>query len=517
MAARDFFNPSPSAGQAPDPQNPFVRNQFGASLGGPIVKDKTFFFVNAEWDRFRTTLTDSAVVPTAAFKSGVFDYNGQQINLANPSSPSNALGLPLDPTMQKIFSLYPNPNGPAVDSIRALYFFPAATPQNAASVTFRVDHRFTEKYTVSARFIYGGDTAQDSTLDTLPGIGGVSQTSQSYNGSLNSIAAFTPNLVNEFRFGLNRTSVPFTCDGSKTIDQTGVLDPFGYGTDYNFAQSTGVSTISDFGCASLGDSNSQYRRYGTWHLLDNLTWVKGRHNIKVGGEFRYIFENGYDDFSARPTVDFTAFGNFGINIVNCPVACNNPSDEVLQTMAAALLGVPGIQSQTQFFNANGTRTASDYRLLDQHEYGTFVQDSWKVRNNLTLQIGLRYEFDGVPFERNGNLSNLLYQQPYDPAPITFQTVGPGTGRQIYKDDYKDFEPRLGLAWDPLKTGKTSFRAGYGIFHDRIFGNLFGNLRGDPPFETSPQFFPNGNFANGAPRRSPKKRPMMVTSKPANRK
>ena len=91
MAARDYFNPSP------DPQNPFTRNQFGASFGGPIVKDKTFFFVNSEWDRFRTTLTNSAVVPTAAFKTGIFTYNGQQINLANPASPNNALGLPLDP------------------------------------------------------------------------------------------------------------------------------------------------------------------------------------------------------------------------------------------------------------------------------------------------------------------------------------------------------------------------------------------------------------------------------------
>src|SRR3984885_14590872 len=300
MAARDYFNPSPSAGQPADPQNPFVRNQFGAALGGPIVKDKTFFFVNAEWDRFRTTLTNSAVVPTAAFKSGIFDYNGQQINLASPSSPNNALGLPLDPTMQKIFALYPNPNGPAVDSIRALYFFPTATPQNAANVTFRADHRFTDKYTLSARYIYNGDTAQASTPDTLPGIGGVSQNSQTHNGSLNFIAAFTPNLVNEFRFGLNKTSVPFTCDGSNIIDKNSVLDPFGYGTDYAFEQSTGVSTISDFGCGTLGDSNSQYRRYGTWFLADTLSWVKGRHTIKVGGEFRYIFENGNDDFGSRP-------------------------------------------------------------------------------------------------------------------------------------------------------------------------------------------------------------------------
>jgi hypothetical protein len=381
-----------------------------------------------------------------------------------------------------------------VDSVRGIYFFPTATPQDAANLTFRVDQHFNEKYTLSARYIYNGDTIGNSIDEIVPGIGGVAQGGQTHNGSLNFVAAFRPNLVNEFRFGLNKTDVLFSCVGHNALDQTGALDQFGFGTDYSFATSSGVPTISSLGCTALGDSNGQFRRFGTWFLGDTLSWVKGRHTIKFGGEFRYVFENGYDAFGARPLVDFTAYGNFGIPVVNCAGACAN--DEVLQTMAAGLLGVSGIQSQTQFFNANGTRTATDYRLLVQHEYGSFVQDSWKVRNNLTLELGMRYEFDGVPFERNGNLSNILNQQPYDPGPITFQTVGPGTGRQIYKDDYKDFEPRLGLAWDPFKDGKTSFRVGYGIFHDRIFGNLFGNLRGDPPFETGLQNYPNVNFANG---------------------
>jgi hypothetical protein len=489
LAARDYFNPKP------DPQNPFVRNQFGFSLGGPIIKDKTFFFVNSEWDRFRTTLTNSSVVPTAAFKTGVFNYNGQQINLANPASPNNVLGLPLDPTLQKILALYPNPNGPAVDDIRGIYYFPTGTPQNTANVTFRLDHRFNEKYSLSARYIYNGLTNGNSLDEIFPGVGGVATSQQGQNGAFNFIAAFRPNLVNEFRFGLNRTDDLFTCNGQSTLDKNSTADSFGFGTDYNFALSNNVPTISDFGCSALGDSNSQFRRAGTWDYVDQLSWITGNHNVKVGGEFRYVYENGYDAFGSRPVVDFTAFGNFGIQIVNCGSGC--ASDEVLQTMAAALLGVPGIQSQTQFFTAQGQRTATDYRRFVQHEYSGFIQDSWKVRTNLTLSLGLRYEFDGVPFERNGNFSNLLYGQASDPAPITFQTVGPGTGRQAYYNDPYDFEPRLGLAWDPLHDGKTSFRAAYGVFHDRVFGNLFTNLKGDPPFVAGVQNFPNQNFATGA--------------------
>jgi hypothetical protein len=113
-----------------------------------------------------------------------------------------------------------------------------------------------------------------------------------------------------------------------------------------------------------------------------------------------------------------------------------------------------------------------------------------------LNLGVRYEFNGVPFERNGNLSTLLNQQLSDTPPITFQTVGPGTGRQLYSNDPYDIEPRVGLAWDPFGKGKTSFRAGYGIFHDRLFGNLFTNLKGNPPFIAGVENFPNENFAMG---------------------
>jgi hypothetical protein len=488
LAARDYFNPKP------DPQNPFVRNQFGASLGGPIKKDNTFFFVNSEWNRFRTTLTNQAVVPTAQFKTGIFTYNGQQINLASPSSPSNALGLPLDPTIQKVLSLYPSPNGPAVDSIRGIYFFPTSEPLDSANVTARLDHHFGDKYTLSARYIYNGLTNGNSLDEIIPGIGGVATSQQSHNYALNFLAAFRPNLVNEFRAGLNRTDDTFTCNGSGAIDQVGHPDQFGFGTDYSFETSTNVPTIANFGCTALGDSNGQARRAGTWNIVDHLSWIKGRHSIKAGFEFRYVYDNGFDAFGSRPAVDFTAFGNFGIPIVNCAGSC--AKDEILQTLAAALLGVPGTQSQTQFYNAQGTRTATDFRRFVQHEYGYFIQDSWKIRSNLTLQLGMRYEFDGVPFERDGNLSNLLNQQASATPPITFQTVGPGTGRQLYRDDYNNFEPRVGLAWDPFKDGKTSVRAGYGIFHDRIFGNLFTNLKGNPPFVAGIQNLPNEDFANG---------------------
>jgi TonB dependent receptor len=320
----------------------------------------------------------------------------------------------------------------------------------------------------------------------------VATSQQGQNGAFNFTAAFRPNLVNEFRFGLNRSDNLFTCNGYNVIDQNGTRDPFGFGTDYIFNTSAGVPTIANLACDTLGDSNGQFRRAGTWHYVDQLSWVAGKHNVKVGGEFRYVYENGYDAFGSRPTVDFTALASSNIpTIVNCAGGC--ASDEIVQTLSAALLGVPGIQSQSQFFTAQGQRTATDFKRFVQHEYGLFVQDSWKVRPNLTLALGLRYELDQPPFERNGNFSNLLYQQPYDVPPITFQTVGPGTGREVFYGYPYNLEPRVGLAWDPFHDGKTSFRAGYGIFHERVFGNLFTNLKGSPPFVAGVQNYLNENF------------------------
>src|SRR5206468_7967651 len=187
-------------------------------------------------------------------------------------------------------------------------------------------------------------------------------------------------------------------------------------------------------CTNLAERNGQYQRIGTQHLVDNLSWVKGRHSLKFGGEARRIFDDGYDNFSARPAVDFTPYGNFGVPIVNVGGVCDpgtgaNCGTEQLQTMAAALFGAVGVQQQTQFFNAAGQRTPSDYRRFIQHEYGTFAQDVWKIRPNLTLNIGLRWEFNGVPFEQSGQLSNL-FQNGAGPAPLTFTLVGPGTHHDL---------------------------------------------------------------------------------------
>lgn len=487
LGARDYFNHLNGDGTV-QPMNPYVRNDFGFSFGGPIVKDKTFFFVNNEWHRFRTTLTNVTFVPTVAFKSGVFTYNGFPVDISNPASPNNPLGVTLDPTMARVLALYPSPNGPAVDDVRGQLFFPSTSAYNDWNLTTKIDHHITEREVLSARYAYdSGSDPNGSHNDFLPGgVGAVGFRFQSQNIGAALTSTLKPTLVNEAKFGLNRNDVPFNCGGLDVLNSVGAQDRFGRGRDYLLPAS-----IGGFGCIALVDADGQARLTGTWSAADNLSWVKGSHTMKMGGDFRMIFQNGSDNFLSRDQLTFSGFTNFAQPFIdidpstpcnpNTGAGCDGPS--TLQDMASMLFGIADTELQAQFFDKSGSRRATDFRKFRQHEYGFYFQDSWKARQNLTLNLGARYQFNGVPYEVNGNLSNL-YVPANGSAPFTFQLAGPGSGRLLYNNDLSNFEPRAGLAWDPFKRGRTSIRGAYGIFHDRVFGNLFGNAKGNPPFQAT---------------------------------
>ncbi|MBZ5592742.1 MAG: TonB-dependent receptor [Acidobacteriia bacterium] len=490
MAARDYFNTTPN------PQDPFERNQFGWSLGGPVIKNRTFFFVNNEYQRFNTTLRESTVVPTAAFKTGKFTFDGFNVNLADANSPNNAQQIPLDPTVQKLLALLPNPNGESVDDVRGIYRFPSSSRQHFNAVNFKVDQRITDKHNLFLRYSYNGFTDPDPFHDEfIQGLGATGTDQQTHSLAAGLVSALRPTLVNEFRFGVNRVADIFSCGNRTAFDSLSTLDPFGNGSDY------AISGIATVGCAALGDTNAQFRKTGTWLVNDSIAVIKSSHSFKFGGEFRNVFENGDNAFGSRTYDSFNGYTTFGVPIANLdpnnpcdPNTGNNCGGRQFQDMASGLLGLVDFQSQYQYFDKSGNRRALDFLKFRQHEYGVYAQDSWKIRSNLTLSYGLRYQFNGVPFEVNNNLSNL-FANPQGAAPFTFSIVGPGTGKLLYNNDPHNFEPRVGLSWDPFKNGKTAFRAGYGIFHDRIFGNLFGNARTNPPFVQQVQNFPGDILAN----------------------
>jgi hypothetical protein len=492
LGARDFFNPA--NGDSGGPQNPYVRNDFGASLGGPLKKDKTFWFANYEGQRYVTSVTNTSVVPTAAFRSGKFtvtqDASGNpltnpvNVDVSQPNSANNALGLPLDPNIQKILALYPTPNGSAVNDISGLLFFPSSSRQVVDDFTIKIDHNLSKKHVLTGRYAFNRFTDPNAFhTDILPGnLAAISTYQRTQNGVIGLTSTLRDNLVNEFHFGANRTNLQFNCVGASTFDSFGNVDSVGRGPDYD------LPGIAGFGCQGLGDSNGQARFTGTYQTIDAISYSHGKHTFKFGGEFRATYSNSFDNFSTRQFLAFNSFSNNGIPSISTGNAAVD-SNAALQDQTAGLLGFVISQSESQFFNFAGVRSADDLRGFRQREWGAFAQDIWKVRSNLTITGGVRWEYYGVPFEVNNNLSNL-FADPSGKAPFTFTQVGPGTGKSLYANDFKNFEPRIGIAWDPFKNGKTSARAGYGIFHDRVFGNLVGNARGNPPFLQSFAAFPS---------------------------
>ncbi len=498
-AARDFFNHDvdPGTGAIVE-EPPFIRNQFGGSIGGPVIKDKTFWFFNYEGNRFRSNAVSTSVVPTEAFKTGVFNFVDSAGNVfpidLNPGSPNNLFNLSADPVMQQLLGTLPEPNAEDFGDGRGNFRFVQKSATRSDNYTIKVDHNFNSRHTLSGRYAYNlFEDPNPFFLEEFPGIGGVSTDNRSHNLTLAYTATLTPTLVNEFRWGGNRIEAPFDCTGTETINQFSPADSFGRGFDFIFSN---FGLWADFGCNELV-ADGQARATGTYTYKDNLTWVKGSHTFKFGAEMRFIYENGFSSFFTRPNLTFDAevFGTnqgFGVNAIDIDPATAGvqTGSLLLQAAAWAYYGIPDFVQQTQFFNSAGNRTGDDLLGIRQREFAFFLQDSWKVTPRLTLNYGVRYQWNGVPFEVDANFPVLLGQDPSGPGPFTFEFAGPGTGKQLFDDDYNNWEPRIGLAWDPFGTGKTAIRAGYAITHDRLFGNLVGNLtQGNPPFTQTFVDFP----------------------------
>lgn len=477
LGARGFFN-TPSTG----PQSPYVRNTFGASIGGPVIKNKLFFFFNYEGNRFATATTTEAIVPDAAFKTGDFTYidptaGPVSIDVSTPNSANNAFGLALDPQIQKILNFYPaaQPNAPAqIQGISSQYFFGDTDLVNASNYTAKVDYTITPKNALSVRYLANDDKDNGGGSNVLPGIGGQSFTSLTQSLNFHLTTTITTTLQSDFYGSANRSFQNFICNGVSAINGLSLagLDPFGRGRDWALPGFTSV------GCVGLGDSDGQDRPFGTYNVGDNLTWIKGRHSLKFGFEWGDSYSNDFDDFSTRPTPNFGIFGNTGTSALQNTTSFNNGT---VEDAVWGLLGGVFTESQTQLFNTGGNRIASDERGFRERDMFGFFQDQFKLTSNFTFNYGLRYEWDGVPWVVNDQLTSATTAALSGPSPVTFVQVTRGGVNPLYANDVHGFEPRVGFAWDPFKDGKTSVRGGYGVFRDRQFFNLTGDTRANPPF------------------------------------
>jgi hypothetical protein len=495
FGARDFFNKSGT------PKNAYTRNEFGTSLGGPVVKRRMFFFFNYDGSRLATTRTKSSIVPTKALLSGKFTFTKPNpndpahqlsipIDVSSSQSPTNVFHLPLDPAVGRILGSYPAPTLLLRNGLQGELFFPSRDLTVSDNATVRIDHNVSSAHALAIRYVADqGAGSNPVHTDVLPSIGSISIGGRVQLLSVHITSNLRNNLLNDFVADGNRLHLLSSCSRINQLDSSLPKDQFGNGFDLMWP-----ARMALWGCFMLSDSKGQERSSGAYTISEQLALVAGRHTAKVGIEFANSYSNNHIGAGSRPMLSFDNFNSFGVPAVRTGVPAAD-SDPILQDTLWALFGEVSFESASQFFSPSGTRLPTDELNMRMHDIGVFAQDAYKILPNLSLNYGLRWNFVGVPYDAHHRLSTLRPEQLNGFAPVTFQSVGNG-GLPLYAREWFALQPRVGLAWDPFKSGKTSVRAGYGVYRDRPFFYIVDGTRGNPPFTESFSNIVFGPAANG---------------------
>ncbi len=408
------------------------QSQFGGSLGGPIGPSGSFFFVNAEALRSRRAETRTSSVPSILEKQGDFGLRPNPIRDPFSGQPFDQNRIPadrIDPVGALVAGLYPDPN--AEMSTRNLVTSPVGTAR-LSQFTVKTDHQISEKTSLFLRYSLGDDFREIPFSDGGPNFSGfgTSVLDRGQNFALGSTRVVSSQTLNEFRFGYNRLRRDVLAENS---DLDG-LSALGIQGPSLAALEQGYPSFVVSGYQRLGDDPNlpTVRRTGHTHFSDVLSLQRGRHHVKLGGEIRGYKETGFTRLFPRGQIIFTgAFTG--------------------DALADVLLGLPSLS----LLGIN-----NNDQSLHNWAFNGFVQDDWHVSPTLTLNLGLRYEYNRPPVDSQDRLTI------FDPGSQALLPVGEGgVPRAGIEADLNNFGPRLGLAWDPSGSGKLVIRSGYGVFYD----------------------------------------------------
>ena len=451
LDARNFFAAS---------KPPLRWNVFGGALGGPVIRNRTFFFSHVEFQRQRVGVVRNLTVPTELQRSGNFSQTTNAAGVLTPifdpatynattraRTPFAGNIIPssrFDPVGAKIASYFPLATNAPTNLAGAQNFNRnAVSALNITTWTSKVDHIFSDRDRLSVRYVmHDFPTFITPAYDEPASDPNASNTvRRAHSMLINETHTFSPTMLNDFRFNWQpRSFHPTTI----SIDQ-------GWPTKLGLK---GVSDrafprINTAGYAALGSTTQervQVPIHDT-HIVDTLSMFRGKHAIKLGGEIRLA--RNVDDLNSFMSGQFT----FAIQPTSNPVNPGNTGN----AYASLFLGFPN--------SAN----VLDSDLLDRRAkyFALFAQDDWKISQNLTLNIGLRWEAHTPKFDANDRMNG------FDPAPINpvSQTPGVitfaglnGAGRQLYNGDWNNVAPRIGIAWKPKGRHGTVIRTGAGLFY-----------------------------------------------------
>src|ERR1051326_3173223 len=541
LDANDWFN-----NLRGNPRDQLIWNQFGGRLGGPIIRQRTFFNFSYEGWRIRNANQVTATTYSQQARQGLFGvFPGVQNANAGAAVPTVDLqGNPVRPpsatadlqtisvfnrdfnrpsfdptgTVQKLMTFFPLPNDFRFgDGLNAAgYTWRRRTTDDLDHYNLKLDHVINDRHRLNFSFIRENFTSLNGFMpQSFPASPGGLQQYPSTFYSLGATSTLSPTIVNEFHAGAQRAQVRFKAPWE--ISGGRQLLPLLNG--YNFLPVFGLGTDP-----IPADNDPQGRIAPLYAYGDTLHVIKGKHEFKLGGELRFRSANTFTSDAVIPRVTF-GVGNDLLGVINLDSNSIPGLGENEGTAQALLFDLSGsVDNVLQAFNATGkTRLAFqpgvDYqRTWRQREFSLFFQDDFRIKPSLTLNLGTRYEFYGVPYEANGRAAGLvggsnglfgisgtswasLYQPEIaDGSLTTVQLVGknsPNPNTSLYAGDFKNIGPIVGLSWSIPYFGKdkTVLRAGYSVNYEQNALVLTDFVSGAEPGLQTSTTFTSSNFLN----------------------